>query len=221
MTYSNDTNQNMHITPSLHQRTLVLTIVLTIVSCIMAQTKLPYRQTFDDVSDFETFIVADENNDQQTWQYDDIDLAAKSTRDYDADDWLITPVFELDKGKTYQLTFKSYNEMEGTEKIAVFMGNGRRVSSMTIQLLPATDVLSTTAQTYTAIFVVDESDDYRIGFHHFTTGDLYYNRLYLDDITLEETTSQAAPAPVRLGKHLIGLQIPLGSLDNCRFEQFP
>ena len=171
-------------------------IVLTIVGNSMAQTKPPYRQTFDDVSDFETFIVADENNDQQTWQYNDIDQAAGCTRDYDADDWLITPVFELDKGKTYRLTFKAYNEMEGTETIAVYMGNGRRVSSMTIQLLPATVISSTAGNTYSTIFEVEESDDYRIGFHHCTAYDFYSNRLYLDDITLEETTSLAAPAPV-------------------------
>lgn len=179
-----------------HPKYFVLTMLLVIAGSLCAQTPLPYRQTFDDVSDFETFIVADENGDQQTWRYDDIDQAASNERDYDADDWLITPVFELDKGKTYLLAFKAYNEMEGTETIAVWMGNGRRVSSMTISLLPATAVSTTDKQTFSAIFTVEESDDYRIGFHHCTTGDPYSNHFFIDDITLEETTSLAAPAPV-------------------------
>ncbi len=179
-----------------HLRAFTLTIACAIATCIMAQTKLPYRQTFDDVSDFETFIVADENGDQQTWQYDDINQAARSTRDYDADDWLMTPVFALDEGKTYQLTFRAYNEMDGTETLAVYMGSGRRVSAMTINIMPTTEIAATSAQTYTATFVVEETDDYRIAFHHSTTGDPYSNYLYLDNITLEETTSLSAPAPV-------------------------
>lgn len=179
-----------------HPKYFVLTMLLVIAGSLCAQTPLPYRQTFDDVSDFETFIVADENNDQQTWQYDDIDQTARCTRDYDADDWLLTPVFELDKGKTYQLTFIAYNEMEGTEALAVYMGSGRRVSAMTISVLPTTMVSTTVPQTYTTIFSVEESDDYRIAFHYNTTNDPYSNCLFLDNITLEETTSLTAPAPV-------------------------
>lgn len=186
----------MHSFTTRYARLIVLAFVMAFVSSSMAQTQLPYRQTFDDVSDFETFVVADENNDQQTWQYDDIDQAVRCERDYDADDWLLTPVFALDKGKTYRLTFIAYNEMEGAETIAVFMGSGRRVSAMTISVLPTTTVSTTTPQTYTTIFTVEESDDYRIAFHHSTTNDPYSNCLYLDNISLEETTSRAAPAPV-------------------------
>lgn len=179
-----------------HKKVLALTITLVIASIAMAQTQLPYRQTFDDISDFETYVVADENNDQISWHYDDILQAAKNTRDYDADDWLITPVFELLKGKTYQLTFKAYNEMEGTEILTIYMGNGRRVSSMTINLMPETEISSTSEKTYSTIFFVEETDDYRIGFHHCTTNDPYSNTLFLDDITLENTNNLSAPAPV-------------------------
>ena len=118
---------------------LILTLALAIT--LQAQNKLPYRQTFDDVSDFETFIVADENNDEFTWQYDDIMQAAKCERNNDADDWLITPVFELRKGQTYRLTFKAYNELEGSEVIDIFMGTGRRVSALTTNILTATTII--------------------------------------------------------------------------------
>lgn len=173
---------------------LVLTLMLTV--SLHAQTQLPYRQTFDDVSDFETFLVADENGDNATWQYDDILQAVRCERNNNADDWLITPVFELKKGQTYQLTFRTYTEMEGTETIEIFMGTGRRVSALTTNIMPATQVTSTTPTRLTAIFVAEETDDYRIGFHHCTKNDPYFNYLYLDDITLEETVSQAAPASV-------------------------
>ncbi|MBP5387486.1 MAG: choice-of-anchor J domain-containing protein [Prevotella sp.] len=163
---------------------------------LQAQATLPYRQTFDDVSDFETFIVEDGNNDESTWQYDDIMLAAKSERNYDADDWLITPAFELKKGQTYQLKFNAYNELEDTETIDIFMGTGSTASALTTNIMPATTVTAITATTFTVTFVADNTDFYRIGFHHRTTGNPYFNFLYIDNITLEEVTSQAAPAAV-------------------------
>ena len=163
---------------------------------LQAQTKLPYRQTFDDVSDFETFIVEDDNNDGATWQYDDIMLAAKSERNDDADDWLITPTFELKKGQTYQLKFNAYNELEDTETIDIFMGTGNTASALTTNIMPATAVTAITPTTFTVTFVAESTDFYRIGFHHRTTGNPYFNFLYIDDISLEEVTSQAAPAAV-------------------------
>ena len=131
----------------------LITVLLTIIISSQAQTHLPYRQSFDDVSDFETFTVADENHDDQTWTYDDNLLVAKSERDYNADEWLITPIFE-------------------------------------------TKVTSSTGQTFKVVFTVDDTDDYRIGFHHCTKDIPYSNYLYLDDINIEETVSQAAPASV-------------------------
>lgn len=178
------------------QRFITIITTLTLTAAVQAQTKLPYRQAFDDVSDFETFLVADENNDNATWIYDDIMQAAKCERNYNADDWLITPVFELEKGNTYKLTFTTYTELESTETIEIFMGNGRRVSALTTNIMATTQVATTTPKTLTAIFVADETDDYRIGFHHSTKNDPYFNYLYIDNITLEETVSQSAPAPV-------------------------
>ena len=174
----------------------LITVLLTIIISSQAQTHLPYRQSFDDVSDFETFTVADENHDDQTWTYDDNLLVAKSERDYNADEWLITPIFEFEKGKTYLLTFKAFIEIEDEETLSVFMGTGRKVSAMTTQLLPETKVTSSTGQTFKVVFTVDDTDDYRIGFHHCTKDIPYSNYLYLDDINIEETVSQAAPASV-------------------------
>ena len=96
-------------------RNLLLLAMLASAALVRAQVALPYLQQFDDISDFESFTVANENNDEDVWRYDDIVQAAKSERNYDADDWLITPIFELEEGKTYELSFKSYIEMFGSE----------------------------------------------------------------------------------------------------------
>ena len=177
-------------------RNLLLLAMLASAALVRAQVALPYSQQFDDISDFETFTVANENNDEDVWRYDDIVQAAKSERNYDADDWLITPIFELEEGKTYELSFKSYIEMFGSESLAVFLGTSKRVSSFTTNILPLTAVTEESATVYTAVFTVEESDDYRIGFHHCTVGDPYSNYLFIDDISLRETISQQAPGPV-------------------------
>ena len=177
-------------------RNLLLLTMLASAALVRAQVALPYSQQFDDISDFETFTVANENNDEDLWRYDDIEQAAKSERNYDADDWLITPIFELEEGKTYELSFKSYIEMFGSESLAVFLGTSKRVSSFTTNILPLTAVTEESATVYTAVFTVEESDDYRIGFHHCTVGDPYSNYLFIDDISLRETISQQAPGPV-------------------------
>lgn len=177
-------------------RNLFLVAMLASAALVRAQVALPYSQQFDDISDFETFTVANENNDEDLWRYDDIVQAAKSERNYDADDWLITPIFELEGGKTYELSFKSYIEMFGSESLAVFLGTSKRVSSFTTNIMPLTAVTDESPVVYTAIFTVEESDDYRIGFHHCTVGDPYSNYLFIDDISLRETVSQQAPGPV-------------------------
>ncbi len=178
------------------RKAFTLVSLLFLIGEAGAQVALPYSQRFNDVSDFETFTVADENNDQQTWRYDDILQTAKCARDYDADDWLITPIFELEGGKTYSLSFKTYIEMSGTEELSVFLGTSKRVSSFVTSLMPATGISNITPQTMTVIFEVDESDDYRIGFHFSTVNDPFSNYIYLDDLYLEETTSRSAPQPV-------------------------
>jgi len=116
-------------------RNLLLLAMLASAALVRAQVALPYLQQFDDISDFETFTVANENNDEDLWRYDDIEQAAKCERNYDADDWLITPIFELEEGKTYELSFKSYIEMFGSESLAVFLGTSKRVSSFTTNIL--------------------------------------------------------------------------------------
>lgn len=192
-------------------RNLLLLAMLASAALVRAQVALPYSQQFDDISDFETFTVANENNDEDLWRYDDIVQAAKCERNYDADDWLITPIFELEEGKTYELSFKSYIEMFGSESLAVFLGTSKRVSSFTTNILPLTAVTEESATVYTAVFTVEESDDYRIGFHHCTVGDPYSNYLFIDDISLRDHQPAGPRARNRPHRHTGRERCPLGS----------
>ncbi len=159
-----------------------------------AQTLLD--SNFGSVSQFEAYTVVDANQDYQTWQYDDIFMAASCPRDYDADDWLITPRLQLEAGKTYLLTFDTQLDQEGAERLAVMLGGSATVGAMTTTLMAAADITAVSREAHSHVFTVDVSGDYYLGFHCSTTGDPYSNRLYLKSIKVEETVSQQVPAGV-------------------------
>jgi len=159
-----------------------------------AQTLLD--NDFATVSQFEAYTVVDANEDFQTWGYDDIFMAASCSRDYDADDWLITPQVQLDAAKTYLLTYEVQIDMEGEEQLSILLGNRAAVSAMSTTLLQPTGITSVDSETKTLIFTVGASGSYNIGFHYSTKGDPYSNRLNLKRVRLEETVSQGVPASV-------------------------
>lgn len=161
---------------------------------LRAQTVMSHD--FASVDQFEQYTVADQNADGLTWHYDDLMLAASCTRDYDADDWLITPLTSLDAAKTYRLVFTAYIEQAGAERLAVAMGREAGVGAMTRELMPATDVSNTSERRFETIFTVDASGDYCVGFHLMTTGDPFSNNIYVSSILIEETINQQVPAAV-------------------------
>lgn len=161
---------------------------------LQAQTIMSHD--FATVDQFEQYTVADQNADGLTWRYDDLLLAANCTRDYDADDWLITPMTSLDATKTYRLVFTAYIEQAGAERLAVALGRETGVGAMTRELMPATDVTGTSERRFETIFTVDASGDYCLGFHLMTTGDPFSNNIYLTSVLLEETINQQVPAAV-------------------------
>lgn len=81
-----------------------------------AQTALPYQEAFDTKSGFEQFTTIDADADGQTWSYDDFVGEVKSSYDdwSSADNWLITPMFGLQKGVEYTLTFEAHSEFSGS-----------------------------------------------------------------------------------------------------------
>ena len=94
-------------------------LLLLMAVAVQGQTLLDNQ--FNDVTEFENYTVIDQNEDYQTWLYDDLYLAASCPRDYDADDWLITPSLALEEGKTYKLSFVVSIENEGFEALDVII----------------------------------------------------------------------------------------------------
>lgn len=117
---------------------LLLLFVATIAN---GQTLLDSK--FEGINEFEKYIVIDQNEDYQTWTYDDIFLAASCARDYDADDWLITPPLSLTAGKTYRLTFIANADYEDAEKLTVALGKSATIAGLNTMLIDDLELTST------------------------------------------------------------------------------
>lgn len=151
---------------------------------------------FSSVAQFESYTVIDANEDGQTWKYDDLFLAANSTRDYDADDWLITPALQLDATKTYKLTFNMSVEQEGNELLNLMIGQGNNAAALNKRLAPASTISNTNAVDRSVIFTVNATGTYYIGFHHATLNEMLSNTLLLNRVKVEETIDQGVPQAV-------------------------
>ena len=173
---------------------LIGLLLLLMAMTVHGQTLLDNQ--FTDVTEFENYTVVDQNEDYQTWQYDDLYLAASCARDFDADDWLITPALALVEGKTYQLTFVAALDIEGNEALDVMMGNAAKVSALTTELLPGMELTFDSDKEYSVTFKATASANYFIGFHFKTVDDPFSNRLYLKSIVLKETADQSVPGSV-------------------------
>ena len=169
-------------------------LLLLMAVAVQGQTLLDNQ--FNDVTEFENYTVIDQNEDYQTWLYDDLYLAASCPRDYDADDWLITPSLALEEGKTYKLSFVVSIENEGFEALDVMMGNAAEVSALNVGLMNNMELTATSDKEFSVIFKATATGEQFIGFHFKTPDDGYSNRLYLKSVVVEVTADQSVPGCV-------------------------
>ena len=134
---------------------------------------LPFEETFDSEAAMEKFIVLDLNNDNSTWEY-----AKFNNQDYqsvryrysnnDANDWLLTPQFQLAPGREYKLKFKSWigDTKYNKEFIEVAFGKGEDPAAYNF-IMAKTQVTTNMndKEEFEVIFSVSEPGLYRIGFH--------------------------------------------------------
>lgn len=181
---------------------MLMALLLPSIGAV-AQTALPYNESFDTKSDFDKFTVVDANGDGMTWTYDDMEREATCEHDgfmASADDWLISPMFHLEKGVEYTLSVDARNAQDGTtETFDIVLGNAPSVDAMTMTIMQQNSVEQTNpATTFTKTFSVDVDGDYYIGFHHNSEGGMFGNSLCLDNISLsaEQKTESSVPSPV-------------------------
>ena len=172
------------------KRMLTLCLLLGTIA-IQAQKVIDHD--FGTSQQFDSYTVIDGNSDGITWRYDDVMLAARCVRDYDADDWLVTPALSLDASKTYKLTFEVSADQEDAETFEVMTGQSATVAAMKTTVLEPQTVSCTTPHQLSAIFTVSSSGQHFIALH-LLTDNPYSNTVYVNRILIEETVNQGVPA---------------------------
>ncbi|MBO6296914.1 MAG: choice-of-anchor J domain-containing protein [Prevotella sp.] len=156
-----------------------------------------YGSVIDNESEFNKYTVVDANGDGSKWNFSMFMYAACSLRDYDADDWLITPAISFEAGKTYQVKFKAKTDYAMTDEIlSVKFGSKATVADMTTDIKSNLVVNENKSKEFTETFVATETGNGYIGFRHHTTGEAMSEYLYIESISVEEVSDQSVPGKV-------------------------
>lgn len=155
----------------------------------------PVELSFATDGIFGQHIVVDDNNDGRTWA-----LASGAARytysaTYDADDWLISPAFNLEAGKAYE--FSAEVGAQGTsypEQIEIMLSNTPEAAEMSTEVVAKTTIAGSEHQEINGLLKVDATGRYYLGFHAVSPADMYY--LYVYGYKIGAAIDAAAPAAV-------------------------
>ena len=165
--------------------------------------ELPYKQTFDTMDDYKTFVVRNNNPDpshptEGFWGwFQDLKCAAyKYHTLLPGDDYLITPGMYFTPEQSYKLKFKAKGGRLYPETLEVLMGRGVQPADFTITLMPPTEILSPNDAfgDYEAVISVQEAGNYYIAFHAITPKGQFW--LYVDDVEVAYGPNTASPGTV-------------------------
>lgn len=170
------------------------------------EVTLPYEQRFNTASDVDGFTIVDANGDGHKWQWRSGAMIYEFNDTLDADDWLITPQFNVDTRHVYRLAFKAVADEQGIERLGVSLGTQPEPGAMTTQLMAPATIDATSPRNRTLTFRPAESGPLCVGFHALSSCLLGY-QLTLDNIAIYQLTSVDAPDTVT---HLRAVADPQG-----------
>ncbi len=159
---------------------------------IGAPLDVPYGGMFTEPNDFfDYYTIIDRNGDGNSWVYYTQQMCALYyfNETQAADDWMISPPINFEKGKTYELRFYTYSSlMDYPEALEVRFGTGRTPEELPKQLLdmpevPAVDEDHPLEETVVE-FTVDEDGVYYYAFHVYSPA--FHELLYLFNIRVQE-----------------------------------
>ena len=159
---------------------------------IGAPLDVPYGGMFTEPNDFfDYYTIIDRNGDGYSWVYYTPQMSALYyfNEAQAADDWMISPPVNYEKGKTYELRFYAYSSlMDYPEALEVRFGTGRTPEELPKQLLdipevPAVDEDHPLEETVVE-FTVEEDGVYHYAFHVYSPA--FHEFLYLSNIRVAE-----------------------------------
>ncbi len=164
---------------------------------VTAALSVPY--TFDLTQDQTgLFTIIDNNEDGKTWSFSSSIGTIYSYSSTDpGDDYLVSPAFNLEAGKSYKVTVnaKSYNASY-TERFEVKVGKVATAEGLNITAIGPTEVSSTEAEDFEGEFTADEAGQYFIAIHAISDPDNW--RLVVNTLSIEKGLEPTAPAAPEL-----------------------
>ncbi len=164
---------------------------------ITAALNVPY--TFDLTQDQTgLFTIIDNNEDGKTWSFSStIGTTYSYSSTNPGDDYLVSPAFNLEAGKSYKVTVnaKSYNSSY-TERFEVKVGKVATAEGLNITAIGPTEVSSTEAEDFEGEFTANEAGQYFIAIHAISDPDNL--RLVVNSLSVEKGLEPTAPAAPEL-----------------------
>lgn len=152
----------------------------------------------------EGWAAEDINEDGRTWSlyYGALSVNGDFFQTFDMDDWLYSPAFSLEKGKSYLLSFKpamNYNQNPNVfPLLEVKYGTSPSVDALTNILMETTVINDYFPQNPTRLIITPEADgDYYIGFH--ATG-IATTGLKVTELNIKEALMPTAVTDITITK---------------------
>lgn len=170
-------------------------------------TSVPATFGLASAEEFALFTVIDANNDYEAqyhwggWLYAP-DFSYTSAEgpaavyayspENAADDWLITPPFNVEKGKKYRLTYTMWTRGD-KEVLEVTAGPQNTIAAQSV-ITPAATYSHKDRRQFEQEFTASASGNYHAGFHITSGKKRFY--LFIADINIDEVPDENAPAAV-------------------------
>ncbi len=176
-------------------RALTLGLMMLATTTMWASTgDVLLEENFDTQEAFESWTIVDQNG-GRTWEY--LNGMAAYMLDYQTglpgDDYYISPEFELDADKVYELTFYM-GVLSKTENLRVLLGTSTDPSSFDQVLADYPSVISSDSGNKTVTVYTATSGTYRLAFYAYSEPEQH--RVEIDNVKLVEKSLKGVPGEV-------------------------
>lgn len=181
-----------------HRFWLSLVILLLSISIHADETTNVFEEQFNTEDDFNKWtIVNGDTTLTRTWifysQKDNGQARILKESAAAHDNWLISPMISLEKGKIYELSCYVYSGMYNKkESLRISMGTSSDTITQTIDLLDLRDFVRGDETHMEKRFSVEEDGTFYLGFHAYSIAN--QGRIELDSIIIKELSIGAVPA---------------------------
>lgn len=151
---------------------------------------LPYENSFLGENGMGFFTTIDANEDGNTWRSNGKNVFYNASKDKDANDWLVSPIVKLEKGKAYHLTMAlMVSDLNKQERFEIMYGKEKTAASMTKKV--CNEKVTSTGCYVDEWITADETGLFYIGLH--VTSEKNQGALAVSDFKLSDGINTKSP----------------------------